>query len=118
MEVYMNELETNNTKEVKPKKKNKLLFVLCVFLFVLLIAIVSSFVSYKYIIKNLNMQGEQANITIPKSDEVLVEIPSGSGSVTISKILKEKGFIRFPYLFKLLSRFNGYDGTYQAGTHI
>lgn len=114
----MNELETTEGKQIKPKKKHKLLFVVCVCLFVLLIAVISSFFSYKYIVKNLNMQGQQANISISEIEAISVEIPSGSGSTAIANILKEKGFIKFPYLFKLLSRINGYDGTYQAGTHI
>lgn len=113
----MNELETNNTK-LKPKKKHKLLFVLCLLLFVLLVAVVSSFASYKYIIKNLNFEGQQSSIVIDKNDEINIDIPSGSGSSAIAQILKQKGFIKFPYLFKFLSRINGYDGTYLAGTHV
>ena len=85
----------------------------------MLVAFVSSFVSYKYIVKNLNMQGQQANIVIDEKDKMEVKIPSGSAALrAISEILKKEGLIRYPYIFKLLSRINGYDGTYQAGTHV
>jgi UPF0755 protein len=114
---YMSELEATTKKQKKTKKKRKVLFVFSVFVFVLLVAVVSSFVSYKYIIKNLNMQGQQSNIVIADKDKISVYIPSGSGSSAIAEILKKEGFIKNPYLFKLLSRINGYDGTYQAGTH-
>lgn len=114
----MSELETTTKKQKKSKKKHRILFIFCVLVFVLLVAVVSSFVSYKFITKNLNMQGQQANIVIEDKDKIDVEIPSGSGSAAIAEILKKEGFIRFPYLFKLLSRINGYDGTYQAGTHV
>lgn len=114
----MNEYETMSTKSKKPKKRHRILFVFIVFVFVLVVAVVSSYFSYQYITRNLNIQGQQASISIPLEEQVTVEIPLGSGSTAISEILKNEGFIKYPYLFKLLSRINGYDGTYQAGTHI
>lgn len=113
----MSELEIMR-KQKKPKKRHRVLFIFCVFVFVVLIAVVSSFFSYKYIIKNLNMQGQQANILIETQDAINIDIPLGSGSAAIADILKQEGFIKYPYIFKLLSRINGYDGTYQAGTHV
>lgn len=49
---------------------------------------------------------------------VQVEIPMGSDTSKIADILTEKGIISKPQIFKIVSKLNGFDGKYQAGTHI
>ncbi len=44
-------------------------------------------------------------------------IPRSSDIDDITGILEEAGFISNPMVFKLMSKFNGYNGSYQAGTH-
>ena len=48
---------------------------------------------------------------------VMLIIPRASSTQEIAEILKEKGIIENTFLFTLLSKFNGFDGTYVAGTH-
>ncbi len=45
-------------------------------------------------------------------------VPKGANTATIAGLLKEQGLIKNTNIFKLLSKFNGYDGLYQSGTHI
>lgn len=52
------------------------------------------------------------------ADVVRLEIPKGSTTTQISKILKDNGLIRNSTLFRFLTRIKGYDGKYMAGTYI
>ncbi|NLK89710.1 MAG: hypothetical protein GX276_06180, partial [Clostridiaceae bacterium] len=59
---------------------------------------------------------------VPLIDEstpgaVMLIIPRASSTQEIAEILKGKGIIENTFLFTLLSKFNGFDGTYVAGTH-
>lgn len=48
---------------------------------------------------------------------VEVAIPRAATSDDIANILKNKKLIESTFSFKMLSKFNGFDGRYQAGTH-
>ncbi|MBZ4644860.1 MAG: hypothetical protein PWR27_268 [Petroclostridium sp.] len=48
---------------------------------------------------------------------VEVEIPKGATTQDIAMILKEKGLIKYPILFRVVSRVKRYDGKYQQGIH-
>lgn len=48
---------------------------------------------------------------------VMLVIPRSSSTQEIAEILKDSGIIENTFLFTLLSKFNGFDGTYVAGTH-
>lgn len=48
----------------------------------------------------------------------MVDIPMGSDTKTIAGILSKDGIISKPQIFTLVSKINGFDGKYQAGTHI
>ena len=61
---------------------------------------------------------EKKKIEILEKDKIIVEIPLGAGSTKISEILYLNHVISFPFIYKMMSRFNGYDGTYKFGTHI
>ena len=49
--------------------------------------------------------------------EVILTIPSGSTTSDIADILKENGVISNELMFKLKSKFDGYDGTFKQGTY-
>jgi len=51
-------------------------------------------------------------------DAILVEIPMGSDTSAIADILGEEGIIKKPQIFKIVSKINGFDGKYMAGTHV
>jgi UPF0755 protein len=52
------------------------------------------------------------------ADAVTVEIPMGSDTKAIAKILEDNGVIKKPQIFTIVSKLNGFDGKYQAGTHV
>ena len=66
---------------------------------------------------------EQARLSgVPLIDEntpgaVMLVIPRASSPQEIAEILKDHGIIENTFLFTLLSKFNGFDGAYVAGTH-
>ena len=53
-------------------------------------------------------------------DEEIVEIfiPRGADTQAIAEILQEKEMIGNTFIFNVLSKFNGFDGAYMAGTHF
>lgn len=59
----------------------------------------------------------QGLITEDTPGAISVFIPRSANMEDISQILKENGLISNPFLFKVVSKFNGYNGNYQAGTH-
>lgn len=48
---------------------------------------------------------------------VEVSLPRGADVDEIANILKDKGLIENTFAFKIISKFNGFDGQYQSGTH-
>ncbi len=46
-----------------------------------------------------------------------ITIPAGAGTADIADILKENDLIHSTFLFRMSSKINGYDGTYQQGTY-
>ena len=74
-----------------------------------------AYITYSYIVKNYS-----ANSTIekiPLENQMLIEIPRGSGTEAIANILKNKGVIKYPLIFRVYSKINGYDGVYRSGVH-
>jgi len=75
-------------------------------------------ISYKYTVDSSVKKANQSAIVIEPEDRIPVYIPLGSSTSDISKILKENGIIKHPFIFRVLSSLNGYDGEYKSGTHI
>ena len=51
-------------------------------------------------------------------DAVEIIIPRASDTQQIAEILSDKGIIKNVFMFTILSKFNGFDGAYMAGTHF
>ena len=103
--------EEKSEKEKRPKvlfegKLHSLIYV-CV---VLLICVVIS----AFTVSALN-----DIIAIAKPDvAVEVTIPEGAGTKKIAKILKKEGLIKYPGIFRYISKFENHDGKYTPGDHI
>ncbi|MCX7746305.1 MAG: endolytic transglycosylase MltG [Clostridia bacterium] len=110
--------EIKTVKKVNPEKRRKRNFRLAVFMTFLLLTIVSSFISYTYVVNHESERGKIVNIEIKPEDGIAVEIPFGSTTSDIADILGEKDIISHPFVFKMMSKINGYDGLYKSGTHI
>lgn len=102
----------------KPKKKRKAVRWLLILLFLVAVTFVCGYISYNYVIKNYLNSDKDKEIVIAPADEIKFLIPKGANTTTIAALLKEQGLIKNVDIYKLLSKFNGYDGKYQSGTHI
>jgi len=61
---------------------------------------------------------EPVAVSADVADIVRVEIPKGSTTTQIGRILKDNGLIKNSVLFRILTNIKGYEGTYMAGTYI
>jgi len=113
------EMELKLKKNSKiARKRIKLLVRLTVFLMIVALTALSCHYSYNYVIEKSKGSNMAPLPEVDPDKGVYIDIPRGAGTETIAKILEEKGIIKYPYLFKLLSMVNGYDGKYQSGTHL
>lgn len=67
---------------------------------------------YQYFLGGMNGPYKDVN---PATSLVEIDIPSGSSTVGIAEILVNNGIIKDVLQFRVFSRFNDYDGKYQAG---
>lgn len=86
---------------------------------ILLISIVflSSFVSYTYLVDKYNNPVSLDSIYIDPDTSVSFKIERGSSTADIASSLAEQDLIGSKALYRFLSKFNGYDGMYKAGTY-
>lgn len=114
----MSESGVRPDKQKKPRKKRKAVFRIFLFLVIVALTLASSYLSYDYVIDRNKEKDKEAVIQIDRAKGIEIEIPLGANTEVIAAALQEKGIIRYPFLFKLISKINGYDGMYQAGIHI
>ena len=101
-----------------------LMFCLVVLLLILA-ALVGGYMAYTYV-KNAqaNVKGALTNaegskqIIIPPEKRMFFDVPRGSSTSTIAAELEKSGLIKYPQIFKIMSKVNGYDGLYKSGTHV
>lgn len=105
------------SKQGKKRKRRFLRFlifvVICMALF-----FASAYISYSYLTKYGIEYVSKGTIYIPREEQIEIEIPEGYGTGDIAELLHEEGFVEYPWLFRFLSKLNGYDGKYKAGKHI
>ena len=61
---------------------------------------------------------EESSTSQIQGEGVHVTIPQGASTKEIAEILKEKGLIDSVSLFRINSRMDGYDGSYQQGDYL
>ena len=108
----------NAPKVKKHKKLKRFAVVMLVFVMLIAIAFICASISYKYVMKNYLDASTQPEIVIDESEGVEFVINRGANTTQIAGKLMEDGLIENETVFKLLSKINGYDGTYKSGTHI
>lgn len=111
--------ELSKKSEISMKsEKGSALVKLLVFIFLIALTVYCVIISYNFTIKSQTQkQSSIIEETDPK-DAITVDIPLGSGTDRIIEILSEKKIIKYPVLFKILSKIIGYDGVYLSGTHL
>ena len=91
--------------------------VLIIILLLIGIVFFSSFVSYTYLVDKYNNPVTLESIVIDTESTVSFKIEKGAGTSDIAKSLKEQNLISNATIYRFLSKFNGYDGNYKAGTY-
>ena len=106
------------TKKNKPRRKGRAAFWMFLFVLVITLTTLSAYFSFTQVMNKSKDTDSGAAVDIKPEDSIYIEIPRGAGTETIANLLKDNGIIKNTYIFKILSMVNGYDGTYQSGTHI
>lgn len=114
----MERQNTKTPKKNKKKKKMRVTFWLFLLLLFTSITIISAVISYDYVIKNYADSSNNEPVVIDEKEAVEFIIDRGANTTKIAKNLMEQGLIKNENIFKLLSKINGFDGTYQSGTHV
>ncbi len=99
----------------------KTLFALCIVVAVVTAAFVGFILGYDYVreqnVRLEKLQSGILTITEETPGSTMIVIPRGSDTKEIAAILEKAKIIKNTMLFTLLSKINGFDGTYLAGTH-
>ena len=101
----------------KLRKGNKLPKVFLLILFLIAVVFVSAFFSYNYLVEKANNPITLENIHLEDGKTFPFKIEKGASTSDIADALKEKDLINSTFIYKFLSKFNGYDGNYKAGTY-
>lgn len=99
------------------KKLHFVLTAIIIFLFIFGVGAIYSYISTNAT-EGKSTAIEDVKIDAGADGAVLVEIPMGSDTTAIADILSKAGIINNPQIFKIVSKLNGFDGRYQAGTHV
>lgn len=114
----MNKIAPKAPIKAKRKKRTRIIFWVFLLLLFSAITIISFTISYDYVIKKFNDTSKNEPVIVKEDEAVQFVIERGASTATIVRNLMEQGLIENETIFKLLSKINGYDGTYQSGTHI
>lgn len=107
-------------------KITKVIIILALVASLLLILLSFFFSGYRYVrsqdenYREMNERAEENGgnyITEDTAGAKAIFIPRSSDADDIAKLLQEEGFISNPIIFKVMSKFNGFNDKYQAGTH-
>jgi len=109
----------SNTKNQKKKqKKQSLKHFFIYLLFFTLLFTVTFTISYNKFLKTESVAEEDLEVNVDPQKGVEITIERGSSTSDIANVLKENNIIKWPSIFKLQSKINGYDGTFMSGKHV
>ena len=108
-----------------PKKLKFVVHILIILLLLVSFAIMGVYVGYNYVITqeerftSLEASIEDGSFKVDMNTEGAIPFVIRTGDMTsdIADQLFELGLIDNTFMFSLLSKVNGFDGAYQAGTH-
>lgn len=110
--------QTQVPKKKKRKWVKRLIIWLLVIALLSVVTYVSGKLSYNYVMEKYADTSKDVPIVVDEKDGVEFIINRGATTSQIAAQLYEMGLIENEIIFKLLSKINGFDGTYQSGTHI
>jgi len=103
---------------VRKKRSAVKLIALVIAVLVVAVAAAGVFTAYRHIVEISSQEDGGQMAAIDPEDGISIDIPMGSGTASIANILREKGIIKYPFLFRLISRIGGYDSKYMSGVHV
>ena len=106
-----------STKKQTVKNKSKLPQVIIFLIFLICLVFLSSFMSYTYLVDKYNNPISVDEIFINPETMTKFRIERGASTKQIAHNLKELDLIKNTDLYRFLSKFNGFDGQYKAGTY-
>lgn len=106
--------EIKKVKEKAPKKPFWLQLFVCLFV----IAFVACMITYGNMIEYFAKSSTDDVVEIDKENAIPVRIPSGATTSEIASILAKEKLIKSEFVFKVISKFEGFDGRYKSGTHL
>ena len=108
---------TPKQKQKKKKTRTRVAFWLLMVVVFAAIIVICGTISYDYVMKTMQSE-DDGPVVVSEEEGIEFIIERGSSTSQIAKKLYEEGLIENETIFKLLSKINGFDGTYQSGTHI
>ena len=106
-------IETNANEEVVIKRPFWLPLIACL----TALSVACFVLTYTSIVSDFNHEASKGDIVISEEERILFVIEDGSSTTAIANKLKEIGLISNVDFFKILSKYEGYDGTYKTGSH-
>lgn len=103
-------------KDVKKKRRRVILAIIVLLVMILTVAFFGYF-AYTYMIDNIKNPTSEDTIFIDDATSVKFRVEKKEDTKSISKRLYEMGLIKNEMTYRILSKFYGYDGTYNAGTY-
>ena len=104
------------------RKARKSLFWMLLVVVAFAVAAGGFYMGYSYVISQnarfAQFAANGTNIGPDTEGAVMIVIPRGSDTKAIAAILADKKVVDNPFLFTLLSKANGFDGSYTSGTHF
>lgn len=107
-------------------KLRRMVSVLAVLLLIVIMGVIGIYLGYNYVISQterfdtLASEIQSGDLVIDQKtpDSVMIVIDSGDDTSIIAKKLEVNGLVDNTLIFTLMSKFNGFDGGYQVGTHF
>jgi UPF0755 protein len=108
------------------KKITRTLTVVVVLFLLIVITAAGFYFGFSYVIAQnarfvslqTRFSSKDGAITKDTPGAIELVLPRGIDTQEIAELLKDKGIIEDTFVFTILSKFNGFDGSYMAGTHF
>ncbi|MBR5280029.1 MAG: endolytic transglycosylase MltG [Clostridia bacterium] len=103
-------------KDVNQRRRKTAITTLFIVL-IILVTTFSGFLAYTYMTDNINNPITQDSIYLEQDSLVKFRVEKQESTRSISDRLYDMGLIANKTMYRFLSKFNGYDGMYNAGTY-
>ena len=103
------------------RKLKRTFIILGIVLGVIVMGVVGITLGYNYVVAQNHrfdaLEQQKREITAETPRAVMILIESGDSTSVVAEKLEEKKLIDSETIFEIMSKYNGFDGEYQVGTH-